>query len=174
MGHSFGSILSYTFADLYPELSDALVLTGFTLDTAYVGLFAAGGNFVLANQNQNARFGDKGQDLPDGYLIPSDNEALKYLYMKPGFYSDAILDLVGKTKQPVTLGEILTLLSLPSVNSFTGPVMAIIGGELKLIYQNRIVADDDYRFRSCVLRKQLSCYCWLRSKITFHSCSGEK
>ena len=88
MGHSFGSILSYTFADLYPELSDALVLTGFMLDTVYIGLFATGRNFVLANQNQNARFGDKGQDLLDEYLILSDNKALKYLYMKPGFYSD--------------------------------------------------------------------------------------
>jgi hypothetical protein len=118
--------------DLYPELSDALVLTGFTLDTAYVGLFAAGGNFVLANRNQVARFGDKGQNLPDGYLVASNNEAIKYLYLKPGFYPDGILELAGKTKQPVTLGEILTLLSVPSTNRFTGPVMAIIGGELEL------------------------------------------
>lgn len=130
--------MSYIFADLHPELSDALVLTGFTLDTASVGLFAAGANFALANRNQNARFGAKGQDLPDGYLVASNSEAIKYLYLKPGFYPDGILDLAGQTKQPVTLGEILTLLSVPSVNRFVGPVMAISGGELVLENQHRI------------------------------------
>jgi hypothetical protein len=41
-----GVSLTFSFADLYPELSDALILTGFSLDTAYVGLFEAGANFV--------------------------------------------------------------------------------------------------------------------------------
>jgi hypothetical protein len=125
--------------DLYPELSDAVVLTGFTTETAYVGLFAAGANFALANQNDDARFGDQGQNLPDGYLVASNDEAIKYLHFKPGFYPDGNLELAGKTKQPVTLGEVLTLLSVPSENHFTGPVMAISGGELELNYQKRVL-----------------------------------
>lgn len=115
------------------------MLTGFTLDTAYVGLFAAGANFVLANQNQPTRFGPKGQNLPDGYLVASNDEATKYLYLKPGFYPEGILELAGKTKQPVTLGEILTLLSVPSANRFIGPVMVIIGGEFELNGQKTVL-----------------------------------
>ncbi|KAK8181597.1 Alpha/Beta hydrolase protein [Phyllosticta capitalensis] len=56
-GHSFGSIQSYTFANLYPDETDGLVLTGFSLNATYNAFFLAGGNFQLASLNAPLRFG---------------------------------------------------------------------------------------------------------------------
>ncbi|KAI9046586.1 hypothetical protein LZ554_009330 [Drepanopeziza brunnea f. sp. 'monogermtubi'] len=157
VGHSFGAAQTYTLANLYPELTDGIVLTGFTTDSSYIGLFVAGGNFQLANKNQPLRFGDitgaqadmfvsmyaeallgyitpvdltsvpEPQRLPNGYLVSSNAEANKYLFLKPHYYDPAILALAERTKQPVTLGELLTIGSLVPKNSYTGPVLAISG-----------------------------------------------
>ncbi|KAE8452475.1 hypothetical protein EG329_000377 [Mollisiaceae sp. DMI_Dod_QoI] len=159
VGHSFGSGQTYSLANMYPNLTDAIVLTGFSTNSSFLPLFLAGGNFVLANLNQPLRFNNKTgteieqllsmyaeplvdyiaplssylsslptpQALPNGYLINSDIEANKYLFLKPHYYDPAILTLAENTKQPVTLGEILTLGSLPMMNNFAGPVLVITG-----------------------------------------------
>lgn len=159
VGHSFGSAQTYSLANMYPDLTDGIVLTGFSMNSSFPPYFLAGGNFVLASKNQPIRFGSYNgtqiqellqmyaeplldyitplgedlasaappQDLPNGYLINSDAEANKYLFFKPGYYDPAILTLAENTKQPVTLGEILTLGSLPMMNAFTGPVLVITG-----------------------------------------------
>lgn len=68
------------------------------------------------------------QRLPNGYLISSDIEANKYLFLKPQYYDPAILQLAERTKQPVTEGELLSLGALVMQNNFAGPVMVISGG----------------------------------------------
>jgi pimeloyl-ACP methyl ester carboxylesterase len=158
VGHSFGSAQTYALANLYPDITDGIVLTGFTTNGSFLNLFAAGGNFQQASLNQPLRFSDitgmeiqnllsvyaeplmdyitpvdlsslpAPQALPNGYIISSDLEANKYLFFKPHYYDPAILALAEKTKQPVTEGEILTLGSIPATNNFAGPVMVISGG----------------------------------------------
>ena len=163
VGHSFGSAQTYAMADMYPEISDGIVLTGFSMNSSFVGLFASGANFQQANLNQPLRFSNvtgmevqkilsmyaeplmdylapvdlssvpPPQDLPNGYIISSDAEAQKYLFFKSHYFDPAILALAEMTKQPVTEGELLSLGSIPMMNKFAGPVMVIDGGKLILM-----------------------------------------
>ena len=158
LGHSFGSAQTYSLANLYPQLTDGIILTGFSMNSSFVPFFAAGANFQLANRNQPLRFSNiTGQQvqtlfqmyaeslvdyiapidlttippprgLPNGYLISSNAEANKYLFLKPQFYDPGILTLGEATKQPVTLGELLSLGSLVMQNNYNGPVLVITGG----------------------------------------------
>ncbi|KAH8800367.1 hypothetical protein F5884DRAFT_549545 [Xylogone sp. PMI_703] len=157
VGHSYGSGISYALANMYPDLTDGLVLTGFTLNPAFIGYFAAAGNFELASLNQPLRFGNvTGMDvlnlismyaaplvgylapidmlslpaplmLPNGYIVTSNIAANKYIFFKPNFFDLKLLELIESTKQPVTLGELLTLGSIPMTNDYNGPVMVMNG-----------------------------------------------
>lgn len=138
-------------------MTNGIVLTGFSMNSSFVPFFAAGANFVQANENQPLRFGSVNgtvvqnylatyagplfdylapvdlttlaapQNLSNGYLVSSDAEANKYLFLKPHYFSPGILTLAEKTKQPVTPGELLTLGSLTMANNFAGPVLVITG-----------------------------------------------
>jgi pimeloyl-ACP methyl ester carboxylesterase len=158
VGHSFGSAQTYALANLYPNLTDGIVLTGFSMNGSFVNSFAAGGNFQQAYLNQPLRFSNVtvvevqrlfsmyAEPLQDylapvdfsslpppqtyvpGYLVSSDAEANKYQFFYPHYYDPAILEVAEKTKQPVTEGELLTLASIPMMNNFAGPVLVITGG----------------------------------------------
>jgi pimeloyl-ACP methyl ester carboxylesterase len=41
VGHSFGSAQTYALANLYPNLTDGIVLTGFSMNGSFVNSFAA-------------------------------------------------------------------------------------------------------------------------------------
>ncbi len=159
VGHSFGSAQTYALASMYLNITDGIVLTGFSMNGSFVNPFIAGGNFQQASRNQPLRFGNitgvqaqnvlsmyaeplasyispigltslpAPQALPNGYLVTSDIEANKYQFFKPHYYGPAILELAERTKQPVTEGELLTLASLPMRNNFAGPDMVIDGGQ---------------------------------------------
>lgn len=125
---------------MYPNITDGIVLTGFTMNSSFVGLFAAGGNFQQAQENKPARFANVSTSIgaanislrgleavPAGYMVSSNAAANKYLFLKPNYYDPAILTYAENTKQTVTQGELLTLGSLPMSNDYTGPVMVIDG-----------------------------------------------
>jgi pimeloyl-ACP methyl ester carboxylesterase len=57
VGHSFGSILSYSLAATYPSASDGLILTGFSTDMSSLPATIANFNIQPAAWNQFARFG---------------------------------------------------------------------------------------------------------------------
>ncbi|MCJ1393095.1 hypothetical protein MMC18_005967 [Xylographa bjoerkii] len=155
VGHSFGSAQTYALVDMYPTISDGIVLTGFSMNSSFTGFFVAGSNFMQANNNQPLRFGNisgttietvlsmvsltdltagfdfgsivPGQNLPNGYLVSSNEEANQYLFLLPGFFDPNILTVAELTKQPVTTGELLTLGSAPMMNNFAGPVLVLTG-----------------------------------------------
>jgi len=58
VGHSFGSTQTYKLVSMYPDISDGIVLTGFSMNASFVGFFLSGADFVLANLNQPFRFGN--------------------------------------------------------------------------------------------------------------------
>lgn len=168
--HSFGSAQSYALVNMYPDISDGLILTGFSTNSSFVGFFAAGANFVQANLNQPFRFGNPATsgaqavldtyglanlvagvnqsvidayeltdyvaalnpkmsslNYPNGYLTNANVNAQQYLFFLPGFFDQGIAFAGEATKQPVTVGELLTLGSLPMVNAFKGPVLVFTG-----------------------------------------------
>ncbi|MCJ1385851.1 hypothetical protein MMC17_008975 [Xylographa soralifera] len=155
VGHSFGSAQTYALVDMYPTISDGIVLTGFSMNSSFTGFFVAGSNFMQANSNQPLRFGNisgavietvldmvsltdltagfdfgsivPGQNLPNGYLVSSNEGANQYLFLLPGFFDPNILTVAELTKQPVTTGELLTLGSASPMNNFAGPVLVLTG-----------------------------------------------
>lgn len=157
VGHSFGSVQTYSLANLYPNITDGIILTGFSMNASFVSQFAAGGNFQQASLNSPLRFSNvtgtqvsnllnmfaqnlvdfiqpidlttlpPPQNLPNGYIISSNAEANKYLFFKPKYYDPAILTLAEATKQPVTEGELLTLAPAAMMNNYAGPVLVIAG-----------------------------------------------
>lgn len=165
VGHSFGSVQSYIFAHLYPSLTQGIVLTGFSLNSSFMGYFLAGGNLQQASINSPLRFGSPSyagivsdflfeqtplfdylqpidittlsapQDLPDGYIVPANAGANQYQFLLPPYFDPEILPVVEKSKQPVTLGEILTIgSSAPAPNDFAGPVLVFTGGTWSPFY----------------------------------------
>ena len=155
VGHSFGSAQTASLVDAYPDSVRAAIFTGFSLNSTFVPTFAAGGNFQQANLNAPLRFGNvsgaeamsllaasplanymagvdlaevpDGQDLPAGYLVANNAPANQLLFFHPGGFDPAILSVVEATKQPATVGELLTLGAVPTKNRFAGPVMVLDG-----------------------------------------------
>lgn len=124
VGHSFGSIQSYSLAVLLPEATDGLVLTGFTQQGAYIPYFALGAGFVPAGT-----VGPRLADYPAGYLTLGSASAVHANLLSPGGFDPALLGMAYSGAQPVTVGEILTLGSQSGlVNPLTGPVLIITGG----------------------------------------------
>lgn len=58
VGHSFGSALSFTLAAMYPNVTDGLILTGFSGNGSYLNQFVATLDVKLARLNQPLRFGN--------------------------------------------------------------------------------------------------------------------
>lgn len=124
VGHSFGSIQSYSLAVLHPTVTDGLILTGFSQATSFTSDFLYGGNFVVANGVESFK------SYPDGYLAAGDVSAVQNNFFSPGGFSPALLNLGYSSGQPVTVGELLTLSAQTAVsNPLTGPVLIITGGE---------------------------------------------
>lgn len=124
VGHSFGSIQSYSLAVLHPEVTDGLVLTGFSQANQFVPYFGLGGNFVLAKGV--AQF----SNYPDGYLAAGDVSAVHTNFFSPGSFEPELLQLGFSSGQPVTVGELLTIGAQTSApNPLTGPVLIITGGK---------------------------------------------
>lgn len=123
IGHSFGSAQTYQGASNYPSDFDAIVLTGFSMNGSFVGLFVAGANFIQANLNKDENL----KDYVNGYLVSSDIGAQEYLFFKPYHYDIGILRAAEANKKPVTVGEALSLASLTASNAYAGPVLVIDG-----------------------------------------------
>jgi pimeloyl-ACP methyl ester carboxylesterase len=66
-------------------------------------------------------------NYPSGYMVSSDLTTLQYAFLYPDNYDIGIALAGEKTKQPVTVGEILTIGNAPMMSPFTGPVFVITG-----------------------------------------------
>ncbi|KAI9831804.1 MAG: hypothetical protein M1819_004701 [Sarea resinae] len=188
VGHSFGSALSYSLANQYPNETDGLILTGFSLNGTWLPATVAGWNSKIASLDQPLRFGNVSAqtlqylsskvgnnatytaitqifkdlglsystlkqlattsdildflaganstppvvpaNLPTGYLTWSDITANLYAFLAPRYFDPAVLTYAETHKQPYTLGEVLTLPSVPaSAPEFKGPVQIVTGNQ---------------------------------------------
>lgn len=69
------------------------------------------------------------QQVPyvNGYLANKDDDSQQYLFFLPGYYDTGLLYAGEQSKQPVAVGELLTLGSIPMKNNYAGPVLVITG-----------------------------------------------
>jgi pimeloyl-ACP methyl ester carboxylesterase len=121
VGHSFGSAQTVALSAMYPNLSDALVLTGYSTSADYMPMFLSGANF------QQARLNGKNRDYTAGYLTTGDIGSNVYLFFYPPHFDTGLLKFAEDNKQPMTIGELLTITGLPAKSNFTGPVYVIDG-----------------------------------------------
>lgn len=63
IGHSFGAAQTYLLTALHPEVSDGIILTGYSLNPTWLARTLAGWNLHIASLNQPLRFGDQSLDL---------------------------------------------------------------------------------------------------------------
>ncbi|KUI63958.1 hypothetical protein VM1G_10699 [Cytospora mali] len=127
VGHSFGSIQSYSLAVLYPGVSDGLVLTGFSHEGQFIPYWDLGANLVPANSLSAFK------DYQDGYIADGDVSAVQSNLFAPGAFDPVLLDLAYTSRKPATIGELLSIAGATAFeNPLTGPVLIITGGEYGL------------------------------------------
>jgi pimeloyl-ACP methyl ester carboxylesterase len=68
-------------------------------------------------------------NYPNGYVTNRDVNSLVYLFLLPGYFDPGIAYFGEAGKQPVTIGELLTLGSAPLTTSFSGPVLVFTGSD---------------------------------------------
>lgn len=143
---------------MYPNISDGIVLTGFSTNSSFMPIFLAGNALQQAYLNQPLRFGNmsavltanqftqtfggfsdllapidlttiKPLNYPPGYLTNADAGSTNFLFLYNGNFDPKILYVGEKAKQPVTVGELLTVGSVPTTSGFSGPVLVFTGGQ---------------------------------------------
>jgi pimeloyl-ACP methyl ester carboxylesterase len=123
VGHSYGSMLTNALVAIAPDLSDGIILTGFSHVYTYQRWFAISTGFHLASTNQPARF----SNLSTGYLTWGDKYYNQYSFLKYPYFDPAVLDKAEAGKQPFTVGQLLTFILAPvSAPGFAKPVLVSI------------------------------------------------
>ncbi|KAK3179138.1 hypothetical protein K4F52_009384 [Lecanicillium sp. MT-2017a] len=123
VGHSFGSAMTYRLSTLYPDISDAIVLTGFSQAPGFLGLFALGSNFVPVSTIDSL----KGK-YDVGYIAPRDSVGVHIDFFAPGDFDPEMLKDSTMNGQPAAFGELLTIgAAAAAPNPFTGAVQIITG-----------------------------------------------
>lgn len=114
VGHSFGSIQSYTLSALHPDAQDGIILTGFSGDAAYLNAAIAAWNLHLARLNQPFRFGDaRNRATPSRFDRSINLYTLSYQALKGAGLSD---DEIQQELTTTEYGNILT-----ASNATSGP-----------------------------------------------------
>ena len=114
------------------------------LNAAQVEKFLAGYNLTLMEVQSVVQSTDladfitgiepsslpKAANLPGGYLTWVDAGSNQYAFLFPGHFDPKVLPYTEKTKFPFTIGELLTIGSIPKVAmKFKGPVQILTGSE---------------------------------------------
>lgn len=129
VGHSFGSAQTFALSAQYPDLSDGIVLTGFSTNASFMPVGMAGVTFTQANGNieSTGSFQSRGLNYSAGYLTNAHVYNNEFFFLYPGNFDPKIAIFAEKTKQPATVGEYLTASSGPQGTEFTGPVLIVTG-----------------------------------------------
>ncbi|KAH8170723.1 alpha/beta hydrolase family protein [Sarocladium implicatum] len=100
VGNSFGSALSNALAATTPELTDGIVLGGYSHTPEYQSGFTLSVGFHLARETNPARF----RGRSPGFLTWPDKYALQYAYYHWPNFEPAVLTEADKTKSLFTIG----------------------------------------------------------------------
>jgi pimeloyl-ACP methyl ester carboxylesterase len=123
VGHSFGSILSFALSRDVPDLSNGIVLTGYSHTGMFIPYFALGANFVSIKNSPLASQYDA------GYFAAGDASAVQTNFFAPNHFDPDILPFAAQNGHPVSVGELLTLGGTSAGVSNTGAPVLVITGE---------------------------------------------
>ncbi|KAF5129786.1 hypothetical protein E5D57_006117 [Metarhizium anisopliae] len=122
LGHSFGSAMTYALTALHPDITDAIVLTGFSQVPQFLAYFVLGAHFAPVADNRLLA-----RHYAAGYVAPRDSIGVHINFFGPGDFDPEVLKVATQTGQPAAVGELLTVGSVPKSSEFPGPVMIITG-----------------------------------------------
>ena len=98
-----GSLITGNLVGSAPELSDGVVLTGYSTDPDFLINFAIATNFHLASEADPARFADRSS----GYLTWVDELAYQQTFFHYPNFDPAVLATAEATRYPFAIGELL-------------------------------------------------------------------
>ncbi|KAK6062625.1 hypothetical protein SCUP515_13180 [Seiridium cupressi] len=128
VGHSLGSCVTYALHVIDPDISDAIILTGFSQFSDYQPAGLIGLHLVEANLRDRFAY------YPPGYLIQGDLVALQTDFFAPGTFDPDILEPAYAAAEAVTVGELASAAYMAFANvTSTAPVL-IVTGERDVIY----------------------------------------
>ncbi|KAJ7688991.1 Alpha/Beta hydrolase protein [Mycena rosella] len=123
-GHSYGSYITAGLASAYPELTQAISLSGYSGVFDYFNILIAGWQSRVAALLDPARWGH----LQSGYVTPVDVNADAYLEFKTPFFDHAVAEWATSIKSPFAIGELTTLGQTPyDTSNFSKPVQVFQG-----------------------------------------------
>ncbi|KAG8425970.1 hypothetical protein J3459_008569 [Metarhizium acridum] len=135
LGHSFGSAMTYALTASHPNITDGIVLTGFSQVPQFMAYFALGANFAPVGENDVLA-----RQYAAGYVAPRDSIGVHINFFGPGDFDPEVLKVATQTGQPAAVGELLTVGSVPKSSEFPGPVMIITGGKCRHVVPNSTVS----------------------------------
>lgn len=91
VGHSYGSSITYSLSVTSPQLTDGVVLTGFTHARDTAGLAPIALHLVDAQSRS---------EYAHGYTLQGDKTAVHTIFFSPGNFDSAVLDAVYEASQP--------------------------------------------------------------------------
>ena len=135
VGHSYGSVMTYALIAIYPNVSDAAVLTGFINSKEFSQQRKTTFALEYAPQNDLELFAD----TSSGYVVPGTQGAIQTGFFSSrvntttgiGGFDPKILEYAFSLRQPYTgpqLGSAdVLMLEAPSAPQYLGPVQMMVG-----------------------------------------------
>ncbi|KAL5333761.1 Alpha/Beta hydrolase protein [Aspergillus crustosus] len=124
VGHSYGSLITNGLVAGQPDLSDGIVLTGFSHESAWTTTLELCLGFEVAKINDPARF----RHYQTGYLIWGREFDNQCIFFKHPFFETKYLKQSEAIKAPFAIAELLSFTSVPlAAANFTKPVLMISG-----------------------------------------------
>ncbi|KAJ7336170.1 Alpha/Beta hydrolase protein [Mycena albidolilacea] len=123
-GHSYGSYITAALASAYPELTQAISLSGYSGIFDFFNILIAGWQSRVAALLDSARWGH----LQTGYVTPVDIYADAYLEFKSPYFDHTVAEWASSVKSPYAVGELATLGQRPyDTSNFNKPVQVFQG-----------------------------------------------
>jgi pimeloyl-ACP methyl ester carboxylesterase len=135
VGHSLGSITTYGLISVYPNVSDAAILTGFLIDSQVFNSRQTAMGYAFAPQADHNLF----SHFPSGYVVQATPGAVQTGFFSSrvntttniGGFDPDLLEYGFQTRQPSAEPEMLSGIAFyadhPTAPGFASPLQLVIG-----------------------------------------------
>jgi len=129
IGHSYGSVQIQALSTTSPDLLDAILLQGFSLNATGLLAVSTGGDYQPGVAVAPSRFANK--DIANAYVMVQSPYSSQFGFFYFPYFSDTALQRTFQTAQPVAHGVIFTQAAIiqNATNKFKGPVHVVTGAQ---------------------------------------------